>query len=176
MSDHNVPREGVVMSIPMFSGQPMHEYFCQMAQLAPSTTMAASSTRTSGLPVTPMDLPDVYEFDGERRDVEAFLGETDTSALLVLQDGRVRYERYELTGGPSVPWISMSVAKSFISALVGIAHAEGSIADLDGPISAYIGTAVGSAMTVSRSAMSCRCRRAPAGTRTTATPIRTSSG
>ena len=67
-----------------------------------------------------------------------FLVETDTAALLVLRDGAICYERYALTGGPDVPWISMSVAKSVISALVGIAVDEGHISSIDQPISDYI--------------------------------------
>lgn len=35
--------------------------------------------------------------------------------------GVIRHESYFLAGGPDVQWLSMSVAKSFISALIGIA-------------------------------------------------------
>jgi N-methylhydantoinase B/oxoprolinase/acetone carboxylase alpha subunit len=47
------------------------------------------------------------------------LAETHTSALLILKDGEIRHEQYWPTGGRDVQWISFSVAKSFVSALVG---------------------------------------------------------
>ena len=53
--------------------------------------------------------------------IEDFLRETDTSGLLVLKAGEILLERYLLTGGPQVNWFSMSVAKSFVSAGIGIA-------------------------------------------------------
>ncbi|WP_244168207.1 serine hydrolase domain-containing protein [Mycobacterium paraffinicum] len=50
-----------------------------------------------------------------------------------------------MTGGPDVHWLSWSVTKSFVSALVGIAVAEGHIGSIDEPISAYIPVESGSA-------------------------------
>ncbi len=90
-------------------------------------------------------LPETYNFAGEDRSLAAFLAQTDTAALLVLQHGAVRHELYRLTGGPDVQWISWSVAKSFVSAFVGIAIAEGHIRAIDDPISAYITVEPGSA-------------------------------
>lgn len=144
MSDTPDPGSSPAM-IPMFSGEPMHPWFCQLAALSPSTPMAASSIPFDWENGVPVALPATYEFDGTDRSVEEFLLSTDTAALLILQNGRVRYESYELTGGRDVPWISMSVAKSFVSALVGIALSEGLIRSLDDPISDYINAAPGSA-------------------------------
>ena len=90
-------------------------------------------------------LPESYEHDGEAKSTEQFFAETDTAALLVLKDGAVRHERYALTGGPDVHWISWSLAKSFVSALVGIAIAEGHISGIEEPISDYVPVEPGSA-------------------------------
>lgn len=92
-----------------------------------------------------LDLPDYYRFGGAQRSTEHFLTETDTAALLVLKDGRLRFEQYWLTGGPDAPWLSMSLAKSFVSALVGIALAEGHIPSLDTPVSDIVPVQAGSA-------------------------------
>ena len=89
--------------------------------------------------------PDNFELKGEARSTDDFVTSIDTSALLVLRDGSVRIERYFLTGGPDVQWISWSVAKSFISALVGIAVNEGVIASIDDAITDCVGTLKGSA-------------------------------
>ncbi|MEM9653350.1 MAG: serine hydrolase [Actinomycetota bacterium] len=121
-----------------FSGEPMHEYFCRVGELGASVTIAAAPTPQPWPVGPPINLPERFTFRKRRRYVEDVLTETDTAALLVLQRGELRYERYELTGGPTVPWMSMSVAKSFISALVGIAAAEGLIGSLSDPVSDYL--------------------------------------
>ena len=92
-----------------------------------------------------MSLPRAYHFEGKQRSTEAFLTETDTSAVLVLKDGAVVHELYRLTGGRDVQWISWSVAKSFVSALIGIALTEGAICSIDDAISDYISIEPGSA-------------------------------
>ena len=131
--------------LPIFSGVPMHDYFCRMIELSASSTMPASSVPQPWREGPRIDLPATYSFAGQERPVEAFFQKTDTAALLVLKSGHIRYERYALTGGRDVPWISMSVAKSFISALVGIAIGEGAIASINDPISTYIAVEPGSA-------------------------------
>ena len=123
----------------------MHEYFCRVAELGPSTTIDPSPNPQMWPVGEAMVLPDRFVFGNREPSTENFLIETDTAALLVLQHGKVRYESYALTGGPGVPWMSMSVAKSFISALVGIAVADGLVASLDEPISEYIDVAADSA-------------------------------
>jgi len=90
-------------------------------------------------------LDETFDFDGAQSDTAKFLTETDTAALLVLKDGVVRHESYFLTGGPDVRWLSMSVAKSFTSALVGIAVQEGLIGSIEEAISDYVRVDSGSA-------------------------------
>ncbi|MGB0099862.1 MAG: serine hydrolase [Nocardioides sp.] len=129
----------------LFTGASQVDNFCRMAELVPSVAMAPS-TRPRPWPTgVPIQAPATFEVLGETRSFEeAFVG-AETAALLVLHRGEIRYERYALTGGPDVAWISMSVAKSFVSALVGIAIAEGCIAGIDDPISDYIVVRPGSA-------------------------------
>jgi CubicO group peptidase (beta-lactamase class C family) len=134
-----------IIDLGLFSGSPQHQNFCRVKDLMPTRDMPAASTPRPW-PVGPeLQLPDKYEFDGEMRAVEDFLVDTDTAALLVVIDGEIRYERYLLTGGVEVPWLSMSLAKSFISALVGIAVADGHIRSADDPISDYVPVEPGSA-------------------------------
>lgn len=86
----------------------------------------------------PSDLPPTYEYKGTTRDVARFLQDTWTTGLIVLQDGRVVHEKYFLGNTAASKSISWSVAKSFISALVGIAVEEGRIADIHQPVSDYV--------------------------------------
>ena len=122
----------------LYSGEPQHNTFPRMAELFPTGVMAASSMPFQFPDGSLVDLPATYEFDGETRATEDFFTATDTAGLLVLKDGAVRYERYALTGGRDVPWISWSVAKSFVSALVGIAVNEGHIDSIEDPIDRYV--------------------------------------
>ena len=122
----------------LFTGTPQHEFFCRGDDLAPVSRMPASSTPYVW-PMGPMvSIPASYIIDGATKSTEGFLIDTDTAALLVLVNGQVRYERYFLTGGPKINWLSMSVAKSFVSCLVGIAVDEGFITSIQEPISKYV--------------------------------------
>lgn len=129
----------------LFTGEPQFENFARLKTLLPSTRMAASSAPFQFPDGPALALPERYSFDGAERASEAFLEDTHTCGLLVLQDGKVRFERYMRSGGRAVQWISWSVAKSFVSALVGIAVEEGFIRDIADPISRYIPVEPGSA-------------------------------
>lgn len=138
-------RPSSLADIGLFTGVPQHENFARIDTLAPVSRMPAS-TRPSAWPTGPQSLlPSTYVFDGATKSTQTFLDDTDTAALLVLVDGQIRYEQYALTGGPMVTWLSMSVAKSFISALVGIAVDEGHITSIDESISSYVPVQPGSA-------------------------------
>ncbi|MFD5254120.1 serine hydrolase domain-containing protein [Streptomyces bobili] len=129
----------------LFTGAPQHENFSRVKDLLDTCEMASSSRAHAWPQGDPIGLPETYEFDGTVRSAEEFMADTGTAALLVLIDGVTRYERYALTGGPDVQWLSMSVAKSFLSALVGIAVAERHIGSIDEPISSYVPVRPGSA-------------------------------
>ena len=71
-------------------------------------------------------------------DLEAFLTETETQSLIVIKDDRVVLERYVNGWQRESMVTSFSVAKSFVSTLVGIAIAEGAIGSLDDSITTYL--------------------------------------
>lgn len=70
--------------------------------------------------------------------LEAFLARTDTVAFLVIKDDVLLYERYFNDYGHDSTVTSFSVAKSFVSALVGIAIAEGRIGSVEDPVTKYV--------------------------------------
>lgn len=77
--------------------------------------------------------------------IDAYFAGQRAAALIIVHDGKVRFERYGLGFGPEGRWTSFSVAKSFTSTLVGAALADGSIRSLDDKVSAYIPDLRGSA-------------------------------
>ncbi len=129
----------------LFTGVPQHEHFDRMYRLISSSRLTASP-QPYRFPTGPtLELPATFGYRNRTVDTEQFLDVTDTAALLVLRDGAVVHEQYRLTGGHDVQWMSMSVAKSFISALVGIAVDQGHIDSIEEPISNYIDAEPGSA-------------------------------
>lgn len=129
----------------LFTGISQKENFCRMNEVLETRTVSPSSSPRQWETGTPLSLPETYDFFGETRVLEEYLEAAEVAALLVVQDGKIRHEEYRLTGGVDVPWISMSVAKSVVSILVGIAVHEGHIKDIEDPISDYITVDPGSA-------------------------------
>lgn len=129
----------------LYSGQRQHEKFDRMGNYFASVALSASGQPRPFAKGEPIELPETYVFEGTEKNLKTLLSETDTVALLVIQDGELRHEHYALTGGPEVRWISWSMAKSFISALIGIAVSEGTIRSIDDAISDYATDLKGSA-------------------------------
>ncbi len=70
--------------------------------------------------------------------LEKFLADTGTTAFLVIHDDALLYEGYFNGYERRSTQTSFSVAKSFVSALVGIAIQEGYIGSVDDPITKYV--------------------------------------
>lgn len=83
----------------------------------------------------PLEVPGVDEYMASQR----------TAGLLILQDGKIRFERYGLDFDAQGRWTSFSVAKSFTSTLVGAAIQDGYINSLEDSVSDYISDLRGSA-------------------------------
>jgi CubicO group peptidase (beta-lactamase class C family) len=76
--------------------------------------------------------------DGGGMEFEDFLGETGTRSFLVVQEDRLVYERYFGGSDRQTLQTSFSVAKSFVSTLVGIAIEEGAIGSVEDPVTDYL--------------------------------------
>ena len=86
----------------------------------------------------PRPLPEYYIFDGQQRRVDAFLERTATTGFAVAKDGDLLYEAYFNGYGPDSLPTSFSMAKSFVSALVGIAIEQGHITSVWDPVERYV--------------------------------------
>jgi len=85
-----------------------------------------------------VDFKATYEYQGRMYTIEEFLKRTKTSGLLVLKGDDIVYERYLRGSDENSLFTSFSAAKSFVSALVGIAIEEGHIESVDDPITKYV--------------------------------------
>jgi len=71
-------------------------------------------------------------------DVDAYMKDQRTAALVIVQDGKIRLEKYGLDFGPGGRWTSFSVAKSITSTLVGAVIKDGYIRSIADKVSDYI--------------------------------------
>ncbi|MFY8074223.1 MAG: serine hydrolase domain-containing protein [Sphingorhabdus lacus] len=78
-------------------------------------------------------------------DVEAYMQAQRTAGLVIVQDGKIRMEKYGLGFTGNGKWTSFSVAKSFTSTLVGAAIKDGYIKSIEDKVSTYIPDLKGSA-------------------------------
>jgi CubicO group peptidase (beta-lactamase class C family) len=74
----------------------------------------------------------------EEQSLDDELAATGTTAFLVAHGDRLLYERYFNGAERESIQTSFSVAKSFVSALVGIAIAEGRITSVEDPVTRYL--------------------------------------
>lgn len=129
----------------MFSGEEQVERFRAMDDYFPVRAFRRAGDIAELPQGEALELPAAYVYAGESRDTEAFLSGTDTTGLIVLKGGKVLYENYWNGNTQDTRWISWSVGKSFISALVGIAVEEGRIESIDEPLVKYAPELAGTA-------------------------------
>jgi hypothetical protein len=88
-------------------------------------------------------LPEFYELDGKTYDLAESLDYFKSDGLIVLHNGDLLYENYWQGNSKDQPHISWSMAKSFLSALIGIAYYDGLIENLNDPITKYLKDFIG---------------------------------
>lgn len=110
------------------------------------TRAIAPSKRPHGLAPWARGLANVQVRSGDSTvELSAFLRANRVSGLLILKDGRIVSERYLLGNGPRTRWMSMSIAKSMSSTLVGAAIRDGAIRSIDDSVTRYVPSLAGSA-------------------------------
>jgi CubicO group peptidase (beta-lactamase class C family) len=107
----------------------------RMPVLAKASSVTASPTPMPLPAGQPLEIPGIDEY----------MRTQNTAGLVIVQDGRVRFERYGLGFDAAGRWTSFSVAKSFTSTLVGAAIQDGHIKSLEDKVSQYIPGLRGSA-------------------------------
>ncbi|MCD4773185.1 MAG: beta-lactamase family protein [Bacteroidales bacterium] len=83
-------------------------------------------------------IPEKFISDEENIKFDSFLETHETIAFLVIKDDTILYEKYFSDIDEKSLLISFSVAKSFISALIGIAIDEGFIINVHQPITDFL--------------------------------------
>ncbi|MEE4014808.1 serine hydrolase [Roseibium sp. FZY0029] len=111
--------------------------FQHMDQMFATRTVAAAED-AKALPSKPVSLEGEYEIDGKKLTLEEALESTSTNALVVVKDGNVVFETYRNGSDENTRFLTFSVAKSYVSTLIGMALADGSIKSLDDKVTDYL--------------------------------------
>ena len=112
--------------------------FRNYRKLFPARTIL-SGNEPLALPTETREIGSIeFEFEGRTLTVDDYFAETSVAGLLVLQNGKIAYERYGLGNTEETLWVSYSVAKSVTSLLVGAALEDGYIDSLDEKVTDYL--------------------------------------
>jgi CubicO group peptidase (beta-lactamase class C family) len=104
--------------------------------------MAESNVIAAGDKVLPLPEGEPLAID---LNVDQYMADQRTAAMVILHDGKIRLEKYGLDFTADGRWTSFSVAKSFTSTLVGAAIKDGYIKNIDDKVTDYIPDLRGSA-------------------------------
>ncbi|MBK6443816.1 MAG: serine hydrolase [Bacteroidetes bacterium] len=80
----------------------------------------------------------IENYAHEKMDMKIFLEKSPTVAFLIIRNDTLMYEKYFRDYEAGTPVASFSMAKSYVSALIGIAIAEGKIKSEDEPVVNYL--------------------------------------
>lgn len=131
----HMPTNADVLSWPQDKRDVAFRAMDRLTFLAKSREIPASTSPVPLPPGKPLEIPGL----------DAYIKSQHLAAIVILQDGKVRLERYGLDFDASGRWTSFSVAKSFTSTLVGAAIQDGAIKSLDDKVSQYVPGLRGSA-------------------------------
>ena len=103
-----------------------------------ATRIVPAGGKVWKLPYSLVSIESKFEFEGSSYGLEDFLEKSATNALLVIKDGRIVHEIYRNGSDETTRFISFSMAKSYVSTLIGISLSEGKIKSLDDMVTAYL--------------------------------------
>ena len=119
--------------------------FRNIDRLLPTRTVLPSARPLSLRPAT-IPLRTVrFRDKGRDYDLADYLRLNRVAGLLVIKDGRLKLERYRFGNSARTRWMSMSVAKSVTSTLIGAALKDGAITSLSDAVTKYVPALAGSA-------------------------------
>ncbi len=131
----------IYRTVNMFKQENLVESFRSMYKLQPSKRVAKAEHRGDEVfefAEEPASLPESFPYKGKTLVLRDFLESTVTTGLLVVVDDKIKFEQYYLGANKDTLFASHSMGKSFVSALMGIAIANGDVNSVDDPVTLYI--------------------------------------
>lgn len=133
------------LSLRYSTGYMVREYFMDLGNADDYLTLPARELTASPDPFQfavdtskEMLVQETFESGAGIENIDAFLADTGTWAFMVIQNDTVIYERYFKGYQHDSMVTSFSIAKSFDSALIGIAIGDGYIKSVNDPITDYL--------------------------------------
>jgi CubicO group peptidase (beta-lactamase class C family) len=119
--------------------------FRNIDRLFPSRVIAHGDN-VMPLPPAPRKLTQLkFVSRGKHWDLYDYLAVNRVAGILILKNGQVALELYQYGNTARTRWMSMSVAKSITSTLIGAAIKQGFIGSVDDPVTKYVPALAGSA-------------------------------
>ncbi|MDN3638789.1 serine hydrolase [Simiduia curdlanivorans] len=130
-------------TVHLFDADVIVHNFSHMRDIAPSKVIPRKGP-VNRFAVDEKPLPDLFQYQGEARNLSEFLADSSTTALVVIQGNTLTHESYYQGTQATDYRISWSMAKSFLSAIFGVAVEAGAIKDLNAPVTDYVPSLKGS--------------------------------
>ena len=111
--------------------------FSDMQSMIPTVSIKRSGV-VNAFGHQPRALPDTFVYQDERRSMDSFMVDSSTTALVVVKGNDISFEAYYQGTKELDQRISWSMAKSFLSAIFGVAVSDGLIPDLNQAVSDYV--------------------------------------
>ena len=128
----------IYVSLNSFKDENLAHTFQHTPEIQPTKKISRGENTFQFLQEDNVTLTEEFDFENTRYPVGSFLEDTKTTALLVIKDDVVKYEKYFCGGNDDTLFSSNSMGKSFVSALMGIAVAEGYVGSVEDPLGKYI--------------------------------------
>lgn len=124
-------------TIQLFDEDVIVANFSDMKSIAPTITIKRSG-KVNPFGHQPRPLPESFVYKSESRSIATFLENSSTTALVVIKGNDITFEAYYQGTNALDQRISWSMAKSFLSAIFGVAVNEGLIPDLNQAVTDYV--------------------------------------
>ncbi len=120
----------------------VHNFSNMQEVMATKVIQRSGPVRT--LNHAPQDLPATFMFKEQEFNLDTFLSDSQSTAMLVVKGDAIVFENYYLGTRDTDLRASWSMAKSYLSAIFGIAVYDGHIKDLNIAVTDYVPALVGS--------------------------------
>ncbi len=130
-------------SLNSFKDENLAHTFQHTPEIQPTKKISKGENTFEFLKEDNVVLADGFYFDDIFYSSDKFMEDTKTTAMLVIKDDVIKYEKYFCGGDGNTLFSSNSMGKSFVSALMGIAVSEGSVESIEDPLGKYIPEFVG---------------------------------
>ncbi len=131
------------ISLNSFKDENLAYTFQHTPEIQPTKKISKGENTFQFLKEENVVLSDGFSFEDVYYPFEKFMEDTKTSAMLVIKDDIIKYEKYFFGGDEHTLFSSNSMGKSFVSALMGIAISQGYIGSVEEPIGKYIKEFIG---------------------------------